>query len=66
MFVQYRPIALGSSCLESDQGTQKVNKQLLAESDTCHGLKRVLMNENIILYNNRIVKLRGTSGSVLK
>ena len=42
MFVHYRPIALSSSCLESDRSEQKVNKHLLAESAAYFGLKTVI------------------------
>ena len=39
MSIHYRPIALSSSCLESDRCKQKVNKQLLAESVIYFDLK---------------------------
>ena len=42
MFVHYKPIALSSSCLESDPGEQKVNKHQLADSEAYFGLKIVI------------------------
>ena len=42
MFVHYRPIALSSSCLESDCSKQNVNKQFLAESAAYFGHNKVI------------------------